>query len=105
MRTASSPSPILSCSGAIFLYHQLAGLSSPTQHPLVAMVREIARRTKLAGQNIKKPFLVFHIWQLFEFWRYCPRATLFELMKLTTIVFAYMGFLRFSNVIVTIVLG
>jgi hypothetical protein len=30
MRTASSPNPILSCSGAIFLRHHLAGLPSPT---------------------------------------------------------------------------
>lgn len=67
MRSASLPSPILSCSGAIFLHHQLAGLPSPPQHPLVAMSCRIARRTKLAGQHIKKPLLASRIWQLFEF--------------------------------------
>jgi hypothetical protein len=68
LRTANSPSPILACSGAIFLFHSIVGFASPTSHPMVKMAREIAKRTKLAGQNARKPFLASHIRKLFELW-------------------------------------
>jgi hypothetical protein len=97
LRTADSPSPVLTCSGAIYLHHQLAGLPSPTQHPLVSMSREIAKRIKLSGQNVKKPFLASHIRRLFEFWRYSPSANLFDLMRLSAVTLCFAGFLRFSD--------
>jgi integrase len=97
MRTASSPSPILSCSGAIFLHHHLAGLPSPTSHPLVTMAREISRRTKVAGQNQKKPLLASHIRRLFGLWLFAPASTLFDLMRLVAISTSYAGFLRYSD--------
>jgi hypothetical protein len=100
MRTAQSPSPVLSCSGAIYLHHQLAGFPSPTQHPLVAMSREVARRSKVGGQNVKKPLLASHIRRLFELWRYGPQSSLHDLMRLTAIVLTYVGFLRFSDVMI-----
>lgn len=98
MRTAQSPSPILSSSGAIFLHHQLAGLPSPTQHPMVAMSREFACRSKIAGQNVKKPLLASHIRRLFDLWLYAPCSLLFDVMRLTAVVLSYVGFLRYSNV-------
>lgn len=97
LRTASSPNPVLTCSGAIYLHHQLAGLPSPTSHPLVAISREIARRQRVAGQNKKKPLLASHVCQLFELWLYRPGATLHDMMRLAAIVLCYVGFLRFSD--------
>jgi hypothetical protein len=100
MRTASSPSPVLTCSGAIFLHYQLAGLPSPTQHPLVAMTREFARRSKVAGRNVKRPLLASHIRRLFKLWFYAPGSSLHDWMRLTAVVLAYVGFLRFSDLMV-----
>jgi hypothetical protein len=97
LRSATSPSPVLSCSGAIFLHHHLSGLPSPTSHPMVAMSPEISRRTKVAGQNQKKPLLASHIRRLFGFWRFSPDATLFDLMRFVAICVSYAGFLRFSD--------
>jgi hypothetical protein len=89
LRTAFSPSPVLSCSGAIYLHHQLAGLPSLTSHPLVAMSRKIARRQRIAGENNKKPLLASRIRQLFELWLYRPGATLHDMMRLAAIVLGY----------------
>lgn len=97
LRTADSPSPVLTCSGAMYLHHQLAGLPSSTQHPLVSMSREIAKRIKPFGHNVKKPFLASHIRRLFEFWRYSPLATLFDLMRSTAVTLCFAGFLQFSD--------
>lgn len=57
LRTATSPATVLTFLGAVYLYHTLAGYPSPIEHQLVCMAREVARRTKLSGQNAKKPFL------------------------------------------------
>jgi hypothetical protein len=84
----------------IFLHHQVAGLPSPTQHPMVAMSREFARRSKIAGQNVKKPLLASHIRRLFDLWLYAPCSSLFDVMRLTAVVLFYVGFLRHSNVMV-----
>jgi hypothetical protein len=61
------------------------------------MVWELARRTKLSGQNVKKPLLASHIRRLFALWRLAPGVTLFDLMRLTAIVVCYVGFLRYSD--------
>lgn len=100
LRSASSPSPVLSTSAAIFLYHSLAGLPSPTRNPLVAMAREIAKRTKVAGQNVKKPFLASHCRRLFELWHLSASANLHTRMKLMAVILCYAGFLRFSDLII-----
>jgi hypothetical protein len=94
---AKSPSSVLSCSAAIFLHHSIAGLPSPTQHPLVAMAREIAKRSRVAGQNVKKPLLASHVRSLFELWLYAPSGNLHSVLKLTAICLCYAGFLRFSD--------
>jgi hypothetical protein len=101
LRTAQSPSPVLSCFGAIFLNHSLAGLSSPTHHPMVAMAWEIARHTKVAGRNVRKPFLASHIRRLFSLWLFAPQSTLADIMRLSTICLSFFAFLRYS-VLVTI---
>jgi hypothetical protein len=68
LRTARSPSPVLSFSGAVYFSHTLAGLPSPTSHPLVGLAREIARRTKVAGKNQKRPFLAFQNRRIISAW-------------------------------------
>jgi hypothetical protein len=75
LRTAKTPSPLLTFSGAIYFHHSLAGLPSPTSHSLVAMAREAARRIRVAGLNQKLPFLPSHIRHLFGLWG-GPSATL-----------------------------
>jgi hypothetical protein len=97
MRSATFSSPILSCSGAIYLHHHLAGLPSPTNHPIVAMSQEILRRTKVAGQNQKKPFMASHIRRLFALWLFDPASNLFHMMRLVAICTSYVGFLRYSD--------
>ncbi|GAQ89693.1 hypothetical protein KFL_005510080 [Klebsormidium nitens] len=98
LRTAKSPSPVLSCSGAIFFHHSLAGLPSPTQHPMVAMARQIARRTLTKGKNQKKPLLASHVFRLFDIWYLSPSADhLSSAMKLAAISLCYTGFFRFSD--------
>jgi hypothetical protein len=97
---AKSPSPVLTCSAAIFFYHSVAGLESPTSHHLVSMSREIARRSLQAGHRVKQPLLASHIRRLFQIWRYSPGVTLHELMKLTAVTLCYVGFLRFSDLMV-----
>jgi hypothetical protein len=100
LEKASSPSPILSCSTAIFLHHSIAGLPSPTSHPLVAMSREIAKRTRVAGQNVKKPLLGSHVRRLFELWLYSPSSNLHSVMKLAAVCLCYSGFFRFSDLMI-----
>jgi hypothetical protein len=97
LASASSPSPILSCSAAIYLHHSIAGLPSPTAHPLVAMAREIAKRTRVAGRNVKRPLLASHIRKLFELWLYADSSNLHTVMKLSAVCLCYAGFLRFSD--------
>ncbi|GAQ87894.1 hypothetical protein KFL_003850140, partial [Klebsormidium nitens] len=98
LRSAKTPSPILSCSGAIFFHHSIAGLPSPTQHPMVAMARQIARRTLTKGKNQKtEPLLASHIFQLFDTWLLSPGADLVSAMKLAAISLCYAGFFRFSD--------
>jgi hypothetical protein len=92
-----SPSPVLTCSAAIFFYHSIAGLESPTGHHLVSLVREMARRSLQAGHRVKQPLLASHVRRLFEFWRYAPGHTLHDLMKLAAVTLCYVGFLRFSD--------
>jgi hypothetical protein len=87
LHTAKTPSPLLTFSGAVFFNHSLAGLPSPTSHPLVAMAREAARHIRVAGLNQKRPFLASHIRHLFGLWG-GPSATLHQLMKLTAVVIA-----------------
>ena len=99
LETAKTPSPILQASGAIFLHHSLAGLPSPTSSPLVAMTREIAKRTKVAGQNVKKPLLASHCRRLFDLWMTAPSANLHTLMKLSAVTLCYVGFLRCSDLL------
>jgi hypothetical protein len=94
LRAAKSPSPV---SAANFLHHLIAGLPSPTQHPLVAMAREIAKRLRVAGQNVKKPLLASHMRSLFELWLYASSSNLHSVMKLTAICLCYAGFLRFLD--------
>jgi hypothetical protein len=91
--SSSSPAPVLTASGAIFFHHSLAGLPSPTEHHLVKMVREIARRTRLAGQNKKNPFLASHIRRLFSLWA-SPESPLNKLMMLTAVTLCFTAFLR-----------
>jgi hypothetical protein len=64
------------------------------------MSREIAKRTKVAGQNVKKPFLASHIRRLFQLWLFSPGSNLFKLMQLSAICLSYVGFLRYSDLIV-----
>lgn len=95
--SAKTPSPVLTCSGAIFFHHSIAGLRSPTQHPMVAMARQIARRTLAKGKNQKKPLLASHIFQFFDAWLLSPGADLLSAMKLAAIALCYAGFFRFSD--------
>jgi hypothetical protein len=64
---------------------------------MVAMSREIARRLKLAGQNVKKPLLASHIRRLFDLWLYAPSSSLFDVMRLAAVVLSYVGFLWYSD--------
>lgn len=98
LRTAATPSPLLTFSGAVYLNHSLAGLPSPTNHPIVRMAREVARRIKLAGQNQKRPFLASHIRRLFEIWG-GPSASLNQLMKLTSVTLCFASFLRYDDLV------
>jgi hypothetical protein len=97
MEKASSPSPILTCSAAIFHHHSIAGLVSPTSCPLVAMSREIAKRIRVAGRNVKKLLLGSHIRRLFELWLYDHTSNLHSVIELTAVSLCYTGFLRFSD--------
>jgi hypothetical protein len=98
LRTARTPAPLLTFSGAVYLNHSLAGLPSPTNHPLVSMARETARRIKIAGLNQKRPFLASHIRRLFELWGHSS-ANLYQLTKLTAITLCYVSFLHFDDLI------
>jgi hypothetical protein len=98
LRTAKTPAPLLTFSGAVYLNHSLAGLPSPTNHPLVAMARETARRIKIAGISQKRPFLASQIRGLFELWG-SPSANLHQLMKLSALTLCYVAFLRFDDLI------
>jgi hypothetical protein len=97
LASASSPSPILSCSAAVYLHHSIAGLPSPTAHPLVAMAREIAKRTRVAGCNVKKPLQASHIRKLFELWLYADSSNLHTVMKLSAVCLCYTGFFWFLD--------
>jgi hypothetical protein len=96
LRTAQLPAPILSFSGAVFFFHTLAGLLSPTSHPLVGLAREIARRTRIAGLNQKRPFLVSQICRIILLWA-GSSASLHHLMKATAITVSYVAFFRSDN--------
>lgn len=61
------------------------------------MVREIAKRTRLAGQNVKAPLLASHVRKLFDIWRWSAEASLHSIMKLTSVALCFAGFLRFSD--------
>jgi hypothetical protein len=98
LRTARTPAPLLTFSGAVYLNHFLAGLPSPTNHPLVCMARKSARRMKIAGLNQKRPFLASQIRRLFELWG-SPSANLHQLMKLTAVTLCYVLFLRFDDLV------
>lgn len=100
LRSAVTPSPVLTCSAAIYFHHSIAGLPSPTQHPLVAMTRQIARHQLYAARNPKQPFLASHIFRLFDHWLLLPGSTLFSVMKLTAVALCYAAFLRFSDLMV-----
>ncbi|GAQ81891.1 hypothetical protein KFL_000940010, partial [Klebsormidium nitens] len=98
LRTANTPSPLKTFSGAVYFNHTLAGLPSPTNHPIVRMAREAARRLKIAGQNQKRPFLASQIRRLFSIWA-GDTATLHSLMKLTAIVLCYTSFFRYDDLV------
>ena len=61
------------------------------------MVREIAKRTRLAGQNVKAPLLASYVRKLFDLWRWSPESSLHSIMKLTAVALCFAGFLRFSD--------
>jgi hypothetical protein len=63
------------------------------------MAREIARRTKVTGHNVKKPFLASHIGRLSSLWLFAPQSTLANVMRLTTICLSYVAFLRYSDLV------
>jgi hypothetical protein len=88
LRTAHSPSPVLSFSRAVYFFHTLAGLPSPTSHPLMGLAREIARWTKVAGKNQKRPFLASQIRRIISAWA-GPSAPLHQFIKAvaTTVCF------------------
>lgn len=98
LRTARTPSPLLTFSGAVYLNHSLAGLPSPTNHPLVRMARETARRLKVAGLNKKRPFLASQVRRLVELWGH-PSATLYQIMKLAAITLCYVSFLCYDDLV------
>jgi hypothetical protein len=95
---AQSPAPVLSFSGAVFFFHTLAGLPSPTSYPLVGLAREIARRTKVAGLNQKRPFLASQIRRIISAWA-GPSASLHHLMKATAITVCFVAFLRADSLL------
>jgi hypothetical protein len=64
------------------------------------MSREIAKRTKVAGRNVKKPLLGSHVWRLFELWLYDQSSNLHSVMKLAAVSLCYTGFLRYSDLMV-----
>jgi hypothetical protein len=97
---AKSPSPVLTCSAAIYFHHSVASLESPTGHHLVAMSREIAMRSLQAGQQVKQPLLASHIRCLFSFLRFPAQHSLHDLMKLVAVTLCYVGFFRFSDLMV-----
>jgi hypothetical protein len=98
LRSARTPAPLLTFSSAVYLKHSLAGLPSPTNHPLVAMARETARRIRIAGVNQKRPFLASQIRRLFELWG-GPSANIHQLMKLTALTLCYVSFFRFDDLV------
>jgi hypothetical protein len=100
LESACSPSPVLTCSAAIYLHHSIAGLESPTSHPLVAMSREITRWSLQSGQRVKAPLLASHVCRLFEVWRYSAGPSLHDWMRLTAVCLSYIDFLRFSDLMV-----
>jgi hypothetical protein len=100
LEQAKSPSPVLTCSATVYFNHSIASLESPTGHHLVAMSREIARRSLQAGQPVRQPLLASHICRLFGFWRFPAQHTLHDLMKLAAIKLCYTGFLRFSDLMI-----
>jgi integrase len=61
------------------------------------VAREIAKRLKVAGRNVKKPLLASHVRRLFELWLYDQSSNLQSVMKLTAVTLCYAGFLRFSD--------
>jgi hypothetical protein len=98
LQSAKSPSPVLSCSAAVYLHYSIAGLKSPTQYPLVVMSREIAKRTHVAGTRVKKPLLASHVRRMFDLWFLSPACTLHMVMKLTAVCLAYACFLVFLDI-------
>lgn len=98
LRSAHSPAPILSFSAAVYFFHTLAGHPSPTDHPLVGLAREIARRTRVAGQNKKRPLLASQIRQILTAWA-DPHASLHHLMKATAITTCFVAFLRADSLL------
>jgi hypothetical protein len=98
LRTAQSLAPVLSFSGAVFFFQTLAGLFSPTSHPLVGLAREIARGTKVAGLNQKWPFLASQIRRIISAWA-GPSAFLHHLMKATAITVCFVAFLRADSLL------
>jgi hypothetical protein len=100
LERAASPSQVLTCSAAIFSHHSVAGLKSPTDHHLVAMSREIARRSLQAGQRVKQPLLASHIRRLFGFWRFLDKHSLHDLMKLVSVTLCYVALLSFFDLMV-----
>jgi hypothetical protein len=98
LRSARSPAPILSFSAAVYFFHTLAGHPSPTDHPLVGLAREIARRTRVAGQNKKQPLLASQIRQILTAWA-GPHASLHHLMKATVITTCFVAFLRADSLL------
>jgi hypothetical protein len=96
LRTAASPAPILSFSSAVFLHHTMAGYASPTEHHLVRMARETAKRVRPAGQNKKHPFLASHLRRIISVWGE-KSANLHELMMATTIVLGFTTFFRYDS--------
>jgi hypothetical protein len=96
LQTASSPDPILSFSGAVFLHHTMAGYASPTKHHLVRMACETAKRVRPAGLNKKNPFLASHIRRIISAWG-GPTANLHQLMMAATIVLGFTTF-QYSHI-------
>jgi hypothetical protein len=96
LRTAASPAPILSFSGAVFLHHTMAGYASPIEHHLVCMARKTAKRVRPAGQNKKHPFLASHLCRIISTWG-GKSANLHELMMATTIVLGFTTFFRYDS--------
>ncbi|GAQ88451.1 reverse transcriptase [Klebsormidium nitens] len=98
LRTANTPAPLKTFSGAVYFNHTSAGLPSPTNHPLVRMAREAARRIKIAGLNQKRPFLASQIRRLFDLWG-SPSASLYQLMKLASVTLCYVSLFRYDDLV------